>query len=61
MTIQDREVWIESILIVAGMVWVAYVIGFAMGGDFVRREAIRYGAAMEYVDTESGNMRFEWK
>lgn len=61
MTIQDREVWIESILIVAGMVWAAYVIGFAMGGDFVRREAIRHGSAMEYVDTESGNMRFEWK
>lgn len=51
----------ENFLMVGAMVWISFVIGFAMGGDYVRRAAIQSGAAAEFVDAETGEVRFEWK
>ena len=61
MRLRDCMAWAEALLMVVAMVWISFVLGFAMGGDFVRREAVRNGSALEYIDLETGSERFEWK
>lgn len=61
MRLRDCGGWIEAILLVAAMVWISFVIGFAMGGSYVRDDAVRHGSAWEWIDPETGAERFEWK
>lgn len=51
----------EAFVLMGASILIAFVLGFALGGDFVKREAIKHGSALEYVDAETGQSRFEWK
>lgn len=51
----------RALLMVVAMVWISFLIGYAMGAESVRREALVYGSAMEFVNPETGEMRFEWR
>lgn len=53
--------WVEVSLWLIALAGVSFAIGFAIGAQGVKDEAIRHGSAMESVDPESGEMRFEWK
>lgn len=61
MRLRDCTGWLEAILLVAGMVWISFALGFALGGSYVRDDAVRHGSAMEWIDPETGVERFEWK
>jgi hypothetical protein len=52
---------VEVSLWLIALAGVSFAIGFAIGAQGVKDEAIRHGSAMESVDPESGEMRFEWK
>ena len=55
---QDIAMTIGFLFAVA---FICYALGFISGIHAVKDEAIRHGSAMESVDPESGEMRFEWK
>jgi hypothetical protein len=41
--------------------FICFSIGFVAGSQAARDEAIQHGSAMESIDPESGDVRFEWK
>ena len=61
MTERSYSGWAEITLWIVATIWISFVVGFSVGGDFVRSDAIRHGSAMEYVDEVTGETRFEWK
>lgn len=52
---------VEYLLWLIGCVICAYLVGYLQGVAEMQRDAVSNGAALESVDIETGEMRFEWK